>query len=88
MRTKRDAIVVIASSSGRAMPQVALPPGKTDEDYVKALLHETGVLSVYGSGFGLPADQGFLRIVFLASLEELAEIYDLMAAFTADFLRA
>jgi len=71
-----------------AMPQVALPPGKTDEDYVKALLHETGVLSVYGSGFGLPADQGFLRIVFLASLEELAEIYDLMAAFTADFLRA
>jgi alanine-synthesizing transaminase len=70
-----------------AMPQVALPKGKTDEDYVKALLHETGVLSVYGSGFGLPADQGFLRIVFLAPLDELAEIYDLMAAFTASFLR-
>jgi len=70
-----------------AMPQVALPKGKTDEDYVKALLHETGVLSVYGSGFGLPAGQGFLRIVFLASLEELAEIYDLMASFTASFLR-
>jgi alanine-synthesizing transaminase len=71
-----------------AMPQVALPKGKTDEDYVKALLHDTGVLSVYGSGFGLPADQGFLRIVFLAPLEELAEIYDLMASFTASFLRA
>ena len=55
-----------------AMPRVTLPKGKTDEDYVKALLHETGVLSVYGSGFGLPADQGFLRIVFLAPLEELA----------------
>ena len=29
----------------------------------------------------------FLRIVFLAPLDELTEIYDLMAAFTADYLR-
>lgn len=69
-----------------AMPRVALPPGRTDEDYVKALLHATGVLCVYGSGFGLPADQGFLRIVFLAPLDELGEIYDLMAEFTAQYL--
>jgi alanine-synthesizing transaminase len=69
-----------------AMPRVALPPGRTDEDYVKALLHATGVLCVYGSGFGLPADQGFLRIVFLAPLDELGEIYDLMADFTAQYL--
>lgn len=70
-----------------AMPKVSLPPGKTDEDYVKALLHDTGVLCVYGSGFGLPADAGFLRVVFLASLEELSEIYDLMAEFTARYLQ-
>ena len=70
-----------------AMPRVAMPEGRTDEEYVKALLHATGVLSVYGSGFGLPADQGFLRIVFLAPLNELREIYDLMADFTAGFLR-
>jgi alanine-synthesizing transaminase len=69
-----------------AMPRVALPPGKTDVDYVKALLHATGVLCVYGSGFGLPAEQGFLRVVFLASLDELNEIYDLMAGFTAEYL--
>ena len=69
-----------------AMPQIALPPGKTDEDYVKALLHATGVLCVYGSGFGLPAEEGFLRIVFLAPLDELTEIYDLMATFTASYL--
>lgn len=69
-----------------AMPQVALPKGTTDEDYVKALLHATGVLCVYGSGFGLPADQGFFRIVFLAPLEELSEIYDLMARFNATYL--
>jgi alanine-synthesizing transaminase len=71
-----------------AMPRVSLPPGRTDEDYVKALLHATGVLCVYGSGFGLPADQGFLRIVFLAPLDELRDIYDLMAGFTEDYLRS
>jgi alanine-synthesizing transaminase len=70
-----------------AMPQITLPPGRTDEDYVKALLHATGVLCVYGSGFGLPAEEGFLRIVFLAPLDELTAIYDLMASFTADYLR-
>ena len=69
-----------------AMPKVTLPHGKSDEDYVKALLHATGVLCVYGSGFGLPAQQGFLRIVFLAPLEELTEIYDLMAQFNADYV--
>jgi alanine-synthesizing transaminase len=69
-----------------AMPRIALPPGRTDEDYVKALLRATGVLCVYGSGFGLPAEEGFLRIVFLAPLDELSEIYDLMASFTADYL--
>jgi len=70
-----------------AMPRIALPPGRTDEDYVKALLHATGVLCVYGSGFGLPAEDGFLRIVFLAPLDQLTEIYDLMAAFTAQYLQ-
>jgi len=70
-----------------AMPKVTLPPGKTDEDYVLSLLRATGVLCVYGSGFGLPKEAGFLRIVFLASLQELSEIYDLMAAFTAQYLQ-
>jgi alanine-synthesizing transaminase len=70
-----------------AMPKVALPPGRTDEHYVLSLLRETGVLCVYGSGFGMPAEDGFLRIVFLASVDELRQVYALMAAFTADYLR-
>ena len=69
-----------------AMPRVTLPPGRTDEDYVLALLRATGVLCVYGSGFGLPADGGFLRIVFLASPAELSAIYDVMADFTRGYL--
>jgi aspartate/methionine/tyrosine aminotransferase len=70
-----------------AMPRLALPPGRTDEDYVLALLRETGVLCVYGSGFGLPATDGYMRIVFLASPGELKEIYQLMREFTAEYLR-
>jgi alanine-synthesizing transaminase len=69
-----------------AMPQVALPPGTTDEDYILGLLRATGILCVYGSGFGMPRDGGFFRIVFLASPEELDAIYDEMADFTRGFL--
>ena len=70
-----------------AMPRIPLPPGRTDEEYVLGLLRATGVLVVYGSGFGLPASEGYLRIVFLASPEELTTVYRLMADYTADFLR-
>jgi alanine-synthesizing transaminase len=69
-----------------AMPKVALPPGRSDEDYVLGLLRATGVLVVYGSGFGLPASEGYFRVVFLASPQELADVYSLVADFTADFL--
>jgi alanine-synthesizing transaminase len=70
-----------------AMPKVDLPQGKTDADYVLALLRATGILCVYGSGFGMPAEAGYLRIVFLASPDELREIYTMMAGFTTEFLR-
>jgi alanine-synthesizing transaminase len=69
-----------------AMPHVALPPGKTDEDYVLGLLRAKGVLCVHGSGFGMPADAGFFRVVFLASPEMLSGIYDDVADFTREFL--
>jgi alanine-synthesizing transaminase len=68
------------------MPQVALPAGLTDEDFVLGLLRATGILCVYGAGFGMPADQGFLRIVYLAHPDELNAIYDDLAAFTDGFL--
>jgi len=82
-------ISCVAPISGfYVMPQLKLPRGKTDVDYVLGLLRATGVLCVYGSGFGMPADSGFFRIVFLASPEELREIYGLMAGFTKTFLEA
>lgn len=69
-----------------AMPSVSLPAGRTDEDYVIALLRATGILCVYGSGFGMPPEGGSFRIVFLADLRELASIYADIAAFTRTYL--
>jgi alanine-synthesizing transaminase len=69
-----------------AMPQVQLPPGKTDEDYVLGLLRSTAVLCVYGSGFATEPSDGFFRVVFLAPPDELSEIYRLIADFTSEFL--
>jgi alanine-synthesizing transaminase len=82
-----DGIRVVAPTAAfYAMPQVSLPPGKTDEDYVLGLLRATGVLCVYGSGFGTDPRDGFLRIVFLAAPPELDRIYDDIAGFTTEFL--
>ena len=68
-----------------AMPKVDLPPGRTDQDYVIGLVRATGLLCVYGSGFATAPEDGFFRIVFLASPAELDAIYDTIAGFTAQF---
>lgn len=69
-----------------AMPKVALPAGKTDEDFVLALLRKTGILCVYGSGFGMPATDGFFRVVFLAPPDALSAIYDDIGTFTSEWV--
>jgi aspartate/methionine/tyrosine aminotransferase len=79
---------VAPRSAFYAMPKVELPPGKTDVDYVLGLLRSKGVLCVYGSGFGTAPEDGFFRIVFLASPTELSAIYDDVATFTAEFRSA
>jgi alanine-synthesizing transaminase len=71
-----------------AMPQVSLPPGSSDADYVLGLLRATGILCVYGSGFGTRPEDGFFRVVFLAPPAELGAIYDDIAGFTREYLRA
>ena len=79
--------VVAPTAAFYAMPKVALPPGSTDEDYVLALLRATGILCVYGSGFGVPAERGHFRIVFLANPQELESVYRDIDAFTREYTR-
>jgi alanine-synthesizing transaminase len=70
-----------------AMPQFTLPPGRTDQDFVLGLLRAKGVLVVYGSGFGVAAEEGSFRIVFLAAPDELDAIYDDIADFSGEYAR-
>jgi alanine-synthesizing transaminase len=79
---------VMPKSAFYAMPKVELPPGKNDTDFVLGLLRSKGVLTVYGSGFATALTDGFFRIVFLASPQELSAIYDDVADFTAEFRSA
>ena len=61
----------------------------TDADYVLALLRATGVLCVYGSGFGTKPEDGFFRVVFLASPAELVgDLRSDRRSSPADFLCA
>src|SRR5947207_1753927 len=69
-----------------AMPKVTLPAGKTDEQYVLALVRATGVLCVHGSGFGMNPRDGYFRMVFLAPPAQLNEIWDLIGDFNKTFL--
>jgi alanine-synthesizing transaminase len=71
-----------------AMPKVDLPAGVTDEKFIVGLLRATGVLCVYGSGFGTKPEDGYFRVVFLASPGELSAIYADIAGFTRQFLGA
>ncbi len=82
-----DITCVAPRAAFYAMPKVALPPGKTDEDFVLALLRKTGILCVYGSGFGLPAKDGFFRVVFLAAPDTLSAIYDDIGTFSTEWIR-
>jgi alanine-synthesizing transaminase len=47
------------------MTKVDLPAGKRDEEFVLDLLRGEGVLCVHGSGFGMKAEDGWMRIVYL-----------------------
>ena len=69
-----------------AMPQIDLPPGRSDEEFIIELLRATGLLCVYGSGFGTAPGDGYFRMVFLSSPTELNKIYDTIEEFTGTFL--
>ena len=71
-----------------AMPKVDLPPGVTDEQFIVGLLRATGILCVYGSGFGTRPEDGFFRVVFLASPEQLTTIFKDIEGYAGEFLRS
>ncbi|MBX7219736.1 MAG: aminotransferase class I/II-fold pyridoxal phosphate-dependent enzyme [Blastocatellia bacterium] len=63
------------------MAQMENLHGATDEQFVLELLRETGILFVYGSGFGLEPTDGYFRIVFLPEPEVLRDVYTRLGNF-------
>ncbi len=64
-----------------------LPPGTTDFDYCMALLEETGLVTVNGSGFGQKPGTHHLRIAFLPPKEQLEEVLPKWIAFHNRYVR-
>jgi alanine-synthesizing transaminase len=87
LRERRDLVVsrlnaipgVWCEAPGGAfyiMARVTLPEGRTDEEFVLDVLRTEGVLVVHGSGFGMPAKDGWMRIVYLPPPDVLSAACD------------
>lgn len=68
-----------------AFPQISLPPGRTDSEYCMALLEETGVCVVPGSGFGQRPGTAHFRTTLLPPTEKLREVVRKIGEFHAAY---
>jgi len=96
LRRRRDLTVEWANKTPRlscvpprgafyAYPKLDIP--ETDEEFVKALLREKGVLVVHGSGFGQDPCTRHMRLVFLPEEETLTRAYAAITEFIQERYR-
>jgi aspartate/methionine/tyrosine aminotransferase len=71
-----------------AFPRITLPPGTTDAQYCLALLEETGICVVPGSGFGQLPGTWHFRTTILPPRDEIGTVVRKLAAFHAAFTQA
>jgi aspartate/methionine/tyrosine aminotransferase len=70
-----------------AFPRLTLPPGTNDFEYCLALLEETGICVVDGTGFGQAAGTWHLRTTILPPGDQIEAVVQRMAEFHAGFTR-
>jgi aspartate/methionine/tyrosine aminotransferase len=68
-----------------AFPQITLPKGKTDEQYCMALLEETGICLVSGTGFGQLPGTAHFRTTILPPTEKLKVVVEKLGRFHANY---
>ncbi len=68
-----------------AFPRLSLPAGRTDEDYCLALLEQTGVCVVPGTGFGQRPGTAHFRTTILPPTPKIQEVVERLAAFHAAY---
>jgi aspartate/methionine/tyrosine aminotransferase len=71
-----------------AFPKITLPPGKTDVDYCLALLEQTGICVVPGTGFGQLPGTAHFRTTILPPTEKIKLVVERLAAFHAAYTKA
>lgn len=64
-----------------AYPSISLPAGKTDEEYCMALLEQTGVCVVPGTGFGQKPGTAHFRTTILPPTRQIEAVIDAVDAF-------
>jgi aspartate/methionine/tyrosine aminotransferase len=66
-----------------AFPQVKLPAGRNDNEYCMALLEETGICVVPGSGFGQAEGTAHFRTTILPPTAKISEVVRRLGEFHA-----
>jgi aspartate/methionine/tyrosine aminotransferase len=68
-----------------AFPKITLPPGRTDDEYCFALLDQTGICVVPGSGYGQLPGTAHFRTTILPPPEKLRSVVERIAKFHASY---
>ncbi len=68
-----------------AFPRITLPEGRTDEDYCMALLEQTGICVVPGTGFGQIPGTAHFRTTILPPTGKIQKVVERLAAFHANY---
>jgi aspartate/methionine/tyrosine aminotransferase len=70
-----------------AFPQITLPKGVTDDEYCLALLEETGICVVPGTGFGQAPGTWHFRTTILPPMDKLEGVMKRLGEFHVSFTR-
>jgi len=70
-----------------AFPRISLPPGVTDDEYCLALLEQTGICVVPGSGFGQEPGTAHFRTTILPPMDEIEAVVRRLADFHLAFTK-
>ena len=68
-----------------AFPSISLPPGRSDFDYAMALLEQTGICVVPGSGFGQVEGPAHFRTTILPPTEKIRQVVERLGEFHRSF---
>ncbi|WP_243324617.1 aminotransferase class I/II-fold pyridoxal phosphate-dependent enzyme [Geothrix sp. SG200] len=68
-----------------AFPSITLPPGRTDFDYAMALLEQTGICVVPGSGFGQADSTAHFRTTILPPTDKLQKVVEALGEFHRNY---